>query len=277
MTKENYDSDVIDDFGDEWDAYDQSSVDYAELEKQFLDYFKLLSWDESITNGVGADFGCGSGRWARFVSDKVKSLICIDASEKALNVAKRNLTDKNNCRVLQAKVGELPIPDNSLDFAYSLGVLHHLPDTAAAIKDCVSKLKSGAPFLIYLYYAFDNRPKWFAFIWKCSDIFRRIISKMPFVIKYPLSNIIAAIVYYPLARLTLLIEKMGVDVINAPLTEYRAKSFYTMRTDALDRFGTRLENRFSQVQIKKMMEDAGLTDIQFSDIAPYWCAIGTKQ
>ncbi len=277
MTKENYDSDVIDDFGDEWDAYDQSSVDYAELEKQFLDYFKLFSWDESITNGVGADFGCGSGRWARFVSDKVKSLICIDASEKALNVAKRNLTDKNNCRVLQAKVGELPIPDNSLDFAYSLGVLHHLPDTAAAIKDCVSKLKSGAPFLIYLYYAFDNRPKWFAFIWKCSDIFRRVISKMPFVIKYPLSNIIAAIVYYPLARLTLLIEKMGVDVINVPLTEYRAKSFYTMRTDALDRFGTRLENRFAQVQIKKMMEDAGLINIRFSDIAPYWCAIGTKQ
>ncbi len=276
MTKENYDSDVIDDFGDEWDAYDQSSVDHAELEKQFLDYFKLFSWDESITNGVGADFGCGSGRWARFVSDKVKSLICIDASEKALNVAKRNLTDKNNCRVLQAKVGELPIPDNSLDFAYSLGVLHHLPDTAAAIKDCVSKLKSGAPFLIYLYYAFDNRPKWFAFIWKCSDIFRRVISKMPFVIKYPLSNIIAAIVYYPLARLTLLIEKMGVDVNNVPLTEYRAKSFYTMRTDALDRFGTRLENRFTQVQIKMMMEDAGLINIRFSDIAPYWCAIGTK-
>jgi len=276
MTKENYDSNVIDDFGDEWDAYDQSSVDYAELEKQFLDYFKLFSWDESIINGTGADFGCGSGRWAKFVSDKVKSLICIDASEKAINVAKKNLADKSNCRVMQAKVGELPIPDNSLDFAYSLGVLHHLPDTAEAIKSCVTKIKSGAPFLIYLYYAFDNKPKWFAFIWKCSDIFRRVISKMPFFLKYPLSNVIAAIVYYPLARLTLLFEKTGVDVSNVPLTEYRAKSFYTMRTDALDRFGTRLENRFTQVQIKKIMEDAGLTNIQFSDIAPYWCAIGTK-
>lgn len=276
MTKENFDSNVIDDFGDEWNAYNQSSVDYAELEKQFLDYFKLFLWDESITNGVGADFGCGSGRWARFVSDKVKSLICIDASEKALNVAKKNLADKNNCQIMLAKTGELPIPDNSLDFAYSLGVLHHLPDTAAAIKDCVTKIKSGAPFLLYLYYAFDNRPKWFAFIWKCSDIFRRVISKMPFIIKYPLSNVIAAIVYYPIARLSLLSEKMGVDVSNVPLTEYRAKSFYTMRTDALDRFGTRLENRFTQEQIKKMMEGAGLTNILFSDIAPYWCAIGTK-
>ncbi len=276
MTKENYDSNVIDDFGDEWAAYDQSSVNHDELEKQFLDYFKLFSWNENITNGMGADFGCGSGRWARFVADKVDSLICIDASDKAVNVAKKNLADKSNCRVMQAKVGELPIPDNSLDFAYSLGVLHHLPDTAEAIKNCSNKLKSGAPFLIYLYYAFDNRPKWFSLIWKCSDIFRRIISRMPFSIKYPLSNIIAAVVYYPLARLTLLAEKMGVDIKNVPLTEYRAKSFYTMRTDALDRFGTRLENRFTQIQIKKMMEDAGLIDIQFSDIAPYWCAIGTK-
>jgi ubiquinone/menaquinone biosynthesis C-methylase UbiE len=277
MTKENFDSNVIDDFGDEWAAYDQSSVSYGELEKQFLDYFKLFSWDESITNGIGADFGCGSGRWARFVSDKVARLICIDASDKAINVAKRNLTDKSNCRVMQAKVDALPILDASLDFAYSLGVLHHLPDTAEAIKNCTNKLKSGAPFLIYLYYAFDNRPKWFSLIWKCSDIFRRVISRMPFFIKYPLSNIIAAIVYFPLARLTLLAEKIGVDVNNVPLTEYRTKSFYTMRTDALDRFGTRLENRFTQVQIKKMMENAGLADIQFSDIAPYWCAIGMKQ
>ncbi|MBL1140588.1 MAG: class I SAM-dependent methyltransferase [Proteobacteria bacterium] len=277
MTKENYDSNVIDDFGDEWDAYDQSTVDSSELEKQFLDYFKLFSWDERVTKGIGADFGCGSGRWAKFVADRVKTLICIDASEKAANVAKRNLADKTNCQVMLAKVDELPMPDNSLDFAYSLGVLHHIPDTAEAIKNCTDKLKSGAPFLIYLYYAFDNRPKWFAFIWKCSDVFRSVISKMPFFIKYPLSNVIAAFVYYPLARLTLLIEKLGMDVSNVPLTEYRAKSFYTMRTDALDRFGTRLENRFTQVQIKKMMEDAGLKDIKFSDIAPYWCVLGIKQ
>lgn len=277
MVKENYDTNVIDDFGNEWSAYDQSDVDANELERQFLDYFKLFSWDEKITNGIGADFGCGSGRWARFVADRVKSLICIDASDKAVNVAKKNLADKKNCEVKQAKVAELPMPDNSLDFAYSLGVLHHIPDTATAVKNCTAKLKSGAPFLIYLYYAFDNRPLWFVMIWKCSDIFRSIICKMPFFLKYPVTNLIAAIVYYPIARLSLLMEKCGVDVINVPLTEYRAKSFYTMRTDALDRFGTRLENRFTQNQIKKMLEDAGLKDIKFSDIAPYWCALGIKK
>lgn len=277
MTKDNFDSDVIDDFGDEWEAYDQSTVNKDELEKQFSDYFKLFSWNANISNGIGADFGCGTGRWARFVADKVNTLICVDASSKAINVAKRNTSDKSNCHVLQGKIDRLPISNNSLDFAYSLGVLHHIPDTGEAIKNCTSKLKSGAPFLLYLYYAFDNRPKWYSLVWKCSNIFRAVICKLPFVIKYPVTNIISILVYYPLARFALLMEKIGFSVSNVPLSEYRAKSFYTMRTDALDRFGTRLEQRYTRVQIKEMMEEADLVDIIFSDIAPYWCALGIKK
>jgi exonuclease III len=71
-------------------------------------------------------------------------------------------------------------------------------------------------------------------------------------------------------------EKLGVNVSNFPLTAYRHRSFYVMRTDALDRFGTRLEQRFTQVQIREMMEAAGLRDIRFSDHAPFWCAVGIR-
>ena len=272
----NFDSDVIDDFGNEWGTYDQSSVNFEELKKQFLEYFNVFPWTEKIEQGMGADFGCGSGRWARFVADKVDTLLCIDASSKALNATQINTKDKNNCHIIQSKIDALPLPDNALDFAYSLGVLHHLPDTASAIKDCVSKLKAGAPLLIYLYYKFDNRPGWYFWIWKCSDILRRIISKLPFYLKYMISNIIALFVYFPLARLAYLAEKLHINVKNIPLTEYRAKSFYTMRTDALDRFGTRLENRFTKKEIQEMMEEAGLENIKFSNLPPYWCAVGIK-
>ena len=44
-----------------------------------------------------------------------------------------------------------------------------------------------------------------------------------------------------------------------------------MKTDALDRFGTRLEQRFTKSQIEHMMLDAGLERIEISE--PYWCAI----
>jgi hypothetical protein len=50
-----------------------------------------------------------------------------------------------------------------------------------------------------------------------------------------------------------------------------------MRTDSLDRFGTRLEKRFTKKQIIKMMEGAGLENILFSNTKPYWCAVGYKK
>jgi hypothetical protein len=49
-----------------------------------------------------------------------------------------------------------------------------------------------------------------------------------------------------------------------------------MRTDALDRFGTRLEQRFTRAEIEVMMRRAGLTDIRFSETEPYWVACGRK-
>jgi hypothetical protein len=50
-----------------------------------------------------------------------------------------------------------------------------------------------------------------------------------------------------------------------------------MRTDALDRFGTRLEQRFTQQEIVQMMERVGLDHIRLSDSVPFWCAVGQKK
>jgi hypothetical protein len=49
-----------------------------------------------------------------------------------------------------------------------------------------------------------------------------------------------------------------------------------MRTDALDRFGTRIERRMTQAQIKTLMENVGLREIRFRDAEPFWCAVGLK-
>jgi hypothetical protein len=86
----------------------------------------------------------------------------------------------------------------------------------------------------------------------------------------------AALVYWPLSRLSHVIDILGLPVDGVPLSYYRNHSFYTMRTDARDRFGTPLEQRFSQNQIVEMMEAAGLVDVRFSDAAPYWCAVGIR-
>ena len=49
-----------------------------------------------------------------------------------------------------------------------------------------------------------------------------------------------------------------------------------MRTDAYDRFCTKLEKRFTRDQIKRMLEAAGFRDARFSDREPFWCVVALK-
>ena len=183
---------------------------------------------------------------------------------------------KKNISFEKSSISTNSIEDESLDFAYCLGVLHHTPDPELSMKDCVLKLKQGAPFLIYVYYRFDNQPVWYKWIWIISDLMRRLICRLPHKIKLLITLFIAFFVYLPFSRSSLLLEKLRFDVKSWPLSHYRNKSFYTMRTDSLDRFGTRLEKRFSKSEIKLMMKEAGLERIKFSDSEPYWVALGYK-
>src|SRR4029078_3443507 len=75
-----------------------------------------------------------------------------------------------------------------------------MSDPAAGLAACVRKLKRGAPMLIYVYYAFDNRPGWFRLLWRATDVLRRAISKAPFALKSVVTELLAAVVYWPLAR-----------------------------------------------------------------------------
>jgi hypothetical protein len=164
-----------------------------------------------------------------------------------------------------------------MDFGYSLGVLHHIPDTAAALRACVTKLRPGAPFLVYLYYALDGRSQLYRAIWRASDLARRRVAALPVKQRLAVSDVLAATIYWPLARSAKLLEALGLDATQLPLHYYRDKTFYVMRNDALDRFGTQLEQRYTREQIQTMMSEAGLERIEFRDGPPYWCAVGRRK
>ncbi len=274
----NIDPSTVAGFGEEWHAFDQGDeLPAIEQKRLFEAYFSPFPWHDLPSAPDGFDLGCGSGRWAALVAPRVGKLHCIDPAVKALEVCRRRLSRLSNVVFHEAASDTMPLADESQDFGYSLGVLHHIPDTARAMADAVCKLKAGAPFLVYLYYDFENRPAWFRALWKTSDAGRRIIARLPFGMRKALTTIIAATVYWPLARGAKLLERRGVDVRNLPLSSYRDRAFYSLRTDALDRFGTRLEHRFSSAEIRRMMEAAGLERIEFRDNEPFWVACGRKK
>ncbi len=151
----------------------------------------------AAADACGFDMGCGSGRWARLVAPRVGTLNCIDPAEAALAVAKEEPRRPAKCPLSPCHQRRgAPCPA-SQDFGYSLGVLHHIPDTASALSDCTRLLKPGAPFLLYLYYRFDNRPYWFQALWRVSDIGRRLISSLPPMAKGFATDVIAVVVYWP--------------------------------------------------------------------------------
>ena len=269
LTPPNIDTATVEGFGKEWSRFTQHDLADQERAEVFAKYFSLIDWTRKPQRAL--DMGCGSGRWDVPVARLVGELVAADASPEALNVAKQNVR-ASNVSFVECSPETLPFPDGHFDFIFSLGVLHHLPDTQAAIRSLSSKLAAGGTLLVYLYYALDNRPDWFRKIWEISDLFRRGISRLPFSLRYAISQAIALFIYWPLSRTARYLPVPD----SWPLKFYADRSFYVMRTDALDRFGTRLEKRYTKQSVAIMLEAAGLEDVQFSDSNPYWVCKATK-
>jgi ubiquinone/menaquinone biosynthesis C-methylase UbiE len=274
-SKSNVDEKVVESFGEEWKKF--NSFDEAELEKIGNTYFDILP--ESLYTPVTKvlDVGCGTGRWTKYLAKKVGVIDAVDPSE-AIFAADKFLSDNPNVRLTRATSEALPFEDNTYDMVMSIGVLHHIPDTKKAMMDCVNKVKKGGYFYTYLYYSLDNRGPLFKFIFHASNLLRRIVSKMPTGLKKFTCDILAVVIYMPFVLMARFLHAIGLKKLASklPLSIYRDKSFFIIRNDALDRFGTSLEQRFSKAQIHDMMTQCGLTDIRFSEFEPYWHAIGKK-
>lgn len=253
---------------------DEQSLELESL-RAFETFFSIFPMDR-LDGAEGFDLGCGGGRIARHVAPRAGILHCIDPSPAALSAARAALGSSRNVRFHQAAVDAIPLAAESQDFGYSLGVLHHVPDVEAGLRSCVAKLKVGAPFLLYLYYRFDNRPAWFRGLWRLSDLARRLVSRLPFTLRRWTSDAIAATVYWPLSRSARLLERRGFNVADFPLSYYRNCDWATLRSDSLDRFGTATEHRFTKSEMAEMMRRSGLRDIRFRDGPPHWVAIGYK-
>jgi SAM-dependent methyltransferase len=271
---QNLDQQVIDSFGHEWSAFDyaESETDDA-LDTQFLAYCTPLDLTQfDSKSSVAADFGAGSGRWASRLLPHFSLVYALEPSDGANKVLKNKFANEPRIKILQETVGANSIPDGSLDLAMSLGVLHHIPDTGLAIKDIAGKVKSGGVFLCYLYYKLENKPLYYRGLFWTSNSLRWVISRLPHALRRLIARVIAAFVYLPLARTAKLLSNAGKNVSNFPLHHYANMPFVMLQNDALDRFGTRLEQRFSKKEIKEMLGNAGfdLSTLKFSDVEPFW-------
>ena len=177
---ENIDNKVVKSFGDEWLKFHDFSDEVIHNIAQ--EYFDLL--DENIVNKntYALDIGCGTGRWTKFLTEKTGFIEAIDPSN-AIYAADKLLGKIENVRLSKASTETIPFDDETFDLALSIGVLHHIPDTQQAMKDCVKKVKKGGYFYCYLYHNLETRGWWFKTLYWLSDLIRKVVCKLPTGIK----------------------------------------------------------------------------------------------
>ena len=130
----NKDDRLIYDFGNEWDKFNQENISIKENKKIFKNYFELFPFDTLSEDSIGIDIGSGSGRWSYFLANKFKKIYLLEPSLKAIEVSKKNLSKFDNITFFNNDIDNIHLPEDSVDFAYCLGVLHHVPDINLALK-----------------------------------------------------------------------------------------------------------------------------------------------
>src|SRR5262245_58264406 len=185
-------------FGAQWLVFNQVQEHH---EKQFLDWIAPVTRD-FVRDKVVLEGGCGMGRHTRYMGLwGARDVIGIDLSV-AVEAAYRNTKDLPNAHIVQADVYRLPLK-RRFDYAFSVGVLHHLPDPRGGFDSLVKRVKPGGAISAWVYGRENNG--WIVNI--VNPLREHFTSKLPpralyFISYIPTVILYAALklIYAPLAR-----------------------------------------------------------------------------
>jgi SAM-dependent methyltransferase len=180
-------------FGFEWNLFDRTQLDQAPhqpsevvsypsglvtrkgQESHDMFYYKTGLKREELRGKRVLDAGCGTGRFAAVAAEAGADVVACDLS-LAVEACQKNLGDRPNVQVLQADIFRLPFAPESFDVIYSLGVLHHTPDTRKAFLCLPPLLKPGGKLCVWVY----DKQAWRGLLppyYFMSDFYRRWTSR----------------------------------------------------------------------------------------------------
>jgi SAM-dependent methyltransferase len=173
-------------FGWEWQHFTQEDERYGD---QMLDWLEPVK-AEFFQDKVVLDGGCGKGRHMMLAAHwGARDVIGVDLSD-AVESAFAATRASENMHVVQADLCRLPLA-RAFDYAYTIGVIHHLQDPSVGFRSLASKVKPGGHFSVWVYGAENNR--WITGI--VSPLRKRITSRMNRRALLHLSKLPTAAVY----------------------------------------------------------------------------------
>ena len=211
-------------FGWQWQHFTQEDSRYAE---QFLGWIAPVT-PEFFRDKVVLEGGCGKGRHTQLAARwGAREVIGVDLSA-AVETAYMATRELGNAHIIQADIFNLPL-SRSFDYAFSVGVLHHLPNPRGGFLSLASKVKKGGHISAWIYGAENNEwiTRW------VNPVREKVTSKMDRRVLLQLSKIPAASIY------------LATKLVYGPLNKSRGGSsiarhlFYNDYLKAIAPFGWR--------------------------------------
>jgi SAM-dependent methyltransferase len=195
-----------------------------------------------------------------------KHVIAIEPSE-GFEALKQNVSDKERVTLLKITGDKIPA-DSNLDYVFSIGVLHHIPDPKPVVKSAFQALKPGGKFLIWVYGKEGNH----AYLFFIS-LLRWFTKRIP----HSLLVILVWMLYVPF-----FVYMHLCHFISLPLRGYLLAVFEKMAPDKrrliiYDQLNPAYAKYYKKEEVENLLSEANFKDIKLHHRHGYsWTAVGKK-
>jgi SAM-dependent methyltransferase len=198
-------------FGYEWLRYPELGARYRQ---QFLDWIRPVDAG-FFRDRVVLEGGCGKGRHSRLAGEfGARDVVALDLSD-AVDAAFANTRDMPNVHIVQGNMN-LPPVKRAFDYAFSVGVLHHLPDPERGFHALVSRLKPGGSISAWVYGREGNG--WIVHV--VSPLREHVTSRLPHALLEPIATLLTVPLF--LATRLLYAKLHGRASVRLPYGDYLA-------------------------------------------------------
>jgi SAM-dependent methyltransferase/uncharacterized protein YbaR (Trm112 family) len=236
---------------------------YPHWEELFLESIRPI--DRSFFSGkVGLDGGCGFGRSLFYSASFGAEMIGLDLSE-AIEAARENTRHLPNVHLVQGDIFNPPVKRRSLDFVYSIGVLHHLPEPKGGFLSLSRLLKPGAPMFVWVYLRGRGRQI------KAFTAMRAVSTRTPLRLLNAACLALAVGQFAAFILPRRVLSAIGAGSLGAkiPFSDYTKYPFRALHTDWVDGLSVPLVNYYKPHEIADWYRDGGFERVRIDSEAEW--------
>jgi SAM-dependent methyltransferase len=260
-------------FGFQWTTFSDMVCSFQD---NFWNYLYPAT-PEVFRGRLGLDAGCGFGRHIYHAAACGAEMVGMDFS-RAIDSTRRNTAHLPNVHLVQGDIYAPPFADETFDFFYSVGVLHHLPDPPQALRSLTRLLHPGGMAFIWVY-SKSRRVTNFLL-----ETVRAVTTRLPHPVVHALSFGGAVVDHYgfvlPFRALRAVPGLRGmVDRVTLPrIKMYEAYPFPVLHADWFDRLAAPIRFYYSETEVERFAQSAGISDIKVTPTGLYgWRACGIRR